>query len=226
MSPGKSKLNYRPESYWDPADPVIAITGNVTGALRREAIRRTLEDDLPLDAMIDDEALQDVLSEERRAAQGAIHPWLMGGEYLPPYLPGEVEIARITLGSVMMDVIAIRARRQRGRILYRVVDEYPEDGLIRSYRPKSSPRPLTLGELVGLIDSMRSDECARGQTYLEWLRDTGCEDIESAADFVEVSSPFYPELKALFDARAADWLAERRRKLAEEEEEGELENDA
>ena len=32
-------LDFRPASYWDAADPVVAITQNIKGQLRREMVR-------------------------------------------------------------------------------------------------------------------------------------------------------------------------------------------
>jgi hypothetical protein len=155
-------FTFRPDSYWDPADPVTAIVANITGELRRNAVRAALEGDPVMAASIDgdEEALADHLSEERRTVQGAVHPWAMGGEYLPPYLPGEVEIARISMMSVTMDVIALRARRHRGRIHYRVVDEYEGMG-VSSWGQKTSARPLTFRQLVRLIDSIRNGPASR-----------------------------------------------------------------
>jgi hypothetical protein len=50
----------------------------------------------------------------------------MGGEYLPNLMPNEVEIARVTMTSTTMDVISIRARHTKHKIIYRIVDEYME----------------------------------------------------------------------------------------------------
>ncbi len=47
----------------------------------------------------------------------------MGDEYLPDYLPGEVEIARVSLRSVTADMIALRARPEGVGIRYRWVAE-------------------------------------------------------------------------------------------------------
>ena len=76
----------------------------------------------------------------------------MGGEYLPPLRKGEVEIARISLASVTADQISVRARRSRGRIRYRVVDEYMETSTYVCH-PASSVSPLSLGELIALMES-------------------------------------------------------------------------
>jgi hypothetical protein len=48
----------------------------------------------------------------------------LGGQFIPPYLTGEVEIARICLQSTTSDVISLRARPLPERIAYRIEDEY------------------------------------------------------------------------------------------------------
>ena len=62
----------------------------------------------------------------------------MGGEYLPDYLPEEVEIARVAMESTTADVISIRAFMEADNLIhYRVVDEYEF-----SQPFTESPRPL------------------------------------------------------------------------------------
>ena len=75
----------------------------------------------------------------------------MGGEYLPDLKTGEIEIARITLKSTTLDVISIRARKSSARISYRMVDEYGEHEYALAI--KSSKEPLTLQQVIKLIDS-------------------------------------------------------------------------
>jgi len=50
----------------------------------------------------------------------------MGGEYLPPFLHDETEIARISLESTSADQITVRAQRLPDGIAYRIVDEYED----------------------------------------------------------------------------------------------------
>jgi hypothetical protein len=94
-----------------------------------------------------------------------------------------------------------------------MVDEYECDFDIR---PKSSARPITMGELVGLIDSIDDGNIEEGQNYLDAIRDFNADDLESIErmiGFVTVSSPLYPGLEAFYEARAEAWAAKRREEL-------------
>ncbi len=214
--------NYRPESYWEePADSLNNIKGEARRHLIAHAISAGEYDDIP------DEILKDELSDDVRRFAGTIHPAFMGGEYLPPYLPGEVEIVRVSMESVTYDVLSIRARRtDDGLIHYRMVDEYedPGDGSYKC-RPETSSQPLTFGELVSLIDSskrigLKDESIPDLATY---LRDYNyeCErckyHLDSLIDFVHVSSPFYPELEEWYEADAQEWYETRLAELRAEE---------
>ena len=204
-------LEYRPVSYWDHQDPVSVVLVNLGGDLRRGVIRDFVTGPVPgpLGAL-ESQSLGNAVDERQREALGRIHPWSMGGEYLPGYLPGEAEIARIALDSTSRDVICVRARRRSGRIHYRIVDEYESPW---ECRPKSSRLPLTFGQLIRLLDSANVDDCYSGGDLGDALRDirlAGSGDPEDAAGFVEVSSVFYPEVEGYYRRKAEDWL---RRKL-------------
>src|SRR5512140_1979700 len=87
-SPEGPDLDFRPD-YWNPADPVTAIVANIKGAVRRglvvQALRREPGD--PAAATdIPEDLREDALEEGDRIMWGRIHPAMMGGEYLPPYL--------------------------------------------------------------------------------------------------------------------------------------------
>ena len=116
---------------------------------------------------------------------------------------------RIVLESVTQDVIGIRARRRRGgrRIFYRVVDEYHEPGRAAwRCRPASSARPLTLAELIALIEGAQDPDFDEHEgTLPDRLRDMqeGA-DPEDVADFVRVESDFYPALSAYFEEKARE----------------------
>src|SRR5262245_45038225 len=105
MSAHVVNLQFRPATYWDTPDALLA---NIKGEQRRQLIQHAL-------AIADAEELetwllQDELTDEERELVGRIHPLLMGGEYLPDYQPGEVEIARVALQSTTGDVISVGAR--------------------------------------------------------------------------------------------------------------------
>jgi hypothetical protein len=112
---------FRPISYWKVTDPLAALLRNVKGTNRRQMIRdywnagriNKLSEDL----------LEVALCDDQRALLGTFHPSFMGGEYLPEYRHGEVEIARIELRSVTSDVMSVRARPRKSGILYSVCDE-------------------------------------------------------------------------------------------------------
>ncbi|MBA2527010.1 MAG: hypothetical protein H0V18_14700 [Pyrinomonadaceae bacterium] len=82
-------------------------------------------------------------------------PYVDVGEYLPDLLPGEVEIARIVLKSSTGDVVSIRARANVKRITYRVVDEYETSF---NFEPRESAAPLTLKEILDMIDGLEDDK--------------------------------------------------------------------
>ncbi|MEO7137434.1 MAG: hypothetical protein ABI037_06940 [Gemmatimonadales bacterium] len=211
-------LQFRPGNYWDASDPLTAILANIKGENRRQMVRDFITGQAPAWlGEIDPDLLDDTLEVGVRNQLITLHPSWMGGEYLPPYLPGEGEIARIVLASTTQDVISVRARRRRSgeRIIYRIVDEYHDVPNNRyTCSPQSSVHPLSLGELIQLIDHA-------GHAGLnpdgKSLTDNLCELQEGASPndlcgFVTVESPFYPQLEEYFDWRQKRWVE---RKTAE-----------
>ena len=91
-------------------------------------------------------------------------------------------------------------------------------------------KPLTLGELIDLIDtSARDDEAYPGglvNSHLEYLlhEEAWIETPAEVAFFATVTSAFYPMLNEYYLARAEAWLAEveAERQAEREEEEYEL----
>src|SRR6266542_2636746 len=141
-------LDYRPRDYFWAARLKIPLPSSIAGATRREIFRALIKAGSPVPHGLD----AAVLDEETRQMWGRMHPSNMGGEYLPPLRKGEVEIARISLQSVTADQISIRARRLIGRIGYRIVDEYPDFSPFVCH-PPSSLSPLSLGELIALMET-------------------------------------------------------------------------
>jgi len=203
-------LTYRPE-YWRPSDPISEIIANVKGEARRQMILDVLEGRhrlTPPGADLPDEMLADTLSNEDRTAWGRFHPHFMGGEYLPNYSRGEIEIARVVLASATTDVVSVRARRGRNlRIHFRVVDEYET---AFAFYPKSAKAPLTLAGMIDLLDSIRQEDDEPGHEYIAWNRDGnyGFDPGDPAkwAHFVTVKSPFYRLLEPFYRWRNDQWL--------------------
>jgi hypothetical protein len=198
--PVQFDLSFRPESYWAESSLGQALLGNIQGEARRKILLETLGSDDP--EALPEGLLEPVLSPGMREALGRIHPMFMGGEYLPAYLPGEVEIARICLASVTADVISVRARPEGDhRIRYRIVDEYEVEYILPF---DESREPLTLGELIRVLeetpDSARSDVgLVLGPLAYNLEGDDGGGNPTEYHGFVTVRSEFYRELGSYFD---------------------------
>ena len=198
----------RPSSYWEDETLEQAILKNIKGDFRREEIRKAIAAGT-LDA-IPEEILKETLSENVRRFTGRIHPRFMGGEYLPDFEAGEVEIARIALESTTSDVISIRARRTaKGTILYRVADEY--GGEFRLSR-KRSKRPMSLREMIAFLEETGL-EGMRGGLMLGYndMNADAMGERESLRHFTRIGSEFYPQLfdhcERVFDEWAGEAFA-------------------
>jgi hypothetical protein len=191
-------LTFRPASYFRPQRLTDQVTSKITGSVRRRLVQEALDagEDVP------PALLEGTLDEETLDAITGFHPALLGGEFLPRQQRGEVEIARISLESTTSDQVVLRARRSGARLRYTVEDEYEGEYVDPAYRPRSSTRPLTLGQLVSLIDS------AYDVFDVIRMNLDGGSDVRDMASFVAVTSEFYPQLESLYERRIAAWLAE------------------
>jgi hypothetical protein len=189
-------LGYRPFSYFWPIGLKTHLLAKVKGAERKILLRRLIAtkqlDDIP------ETLTRSALSDDERRARSYVHPAMMGGEFLPDMDEQEVEIARITLQSVTQDVTSVYARREGGRIYYRVVDEYEGDTL-SDQRERISDQPLTLGELEAYFNAASDVFEALAMNF----------DVDSDLDhiliFAEATSPFYPQFGDLYARRIASW---------------------
>jgi hypothetical protein len=200
--------SYRPDSYWSAKD-LRQLVANIKGAERKKRALQLIDEGCLEEAT--DFVLADTLSEEDRDRAGQIHPALMGGEYLPDYHASEIEIARITMDSITQDVISIRARPEKGQIHYRVVDEYESECLIK---PKSSSRPLTLRQLVRLIDTGKDGDGPIGLGIIEIHRECTGQPADDFANFMHFSSEFYPDLTKHYWFAEQRWLEKNRNRRA------------
>ena len=207
-------LDFRPESYTDFRDPVSLAVNGISGQMRRIMVRDMLtaegakrsQHDHVL-GPIEPELLEERVSEEfRGAAFGFGGPTWMGGEYLPPLLDGEVEIARIVLRSSTMDVYAVRARRVDDRYHYRMVDEYASEFRLCH---ETSREPLTLGEMIELLETAAGDGAdfgGAGAVTAWWNQQWRFgDDPEACTAFAWVESELYAGLAVWYEARAAAW---------------------
>jgi hypothetical protein len=201
-------LDYRPHNFFWAADLKVPLPSSIAGETRRQLVRALMDWDAPLPDGLDAE----VLDEAMREVWGRMHPSHMGGEYLSPLRKGEVEIARISLQSVTADQISIRARRIGRRIGYCVVDEYPEFWTYVCH-PASSVSPLSLGELIALMESAREGGSIIFPILAMNLRDS---TPAALATFITVTSDFYADLGRYYRALTDAWLEERAREKSDE----------
>lgn len=196
-------LNYRPNSYFLPADLGIQLASTIQGVERRAIYERLIEEGR--EGEVADVVAKPVLTGEERTMLGRIHPRFMGGEYLPAPRKGEVEIARIAIASTTQDTVAVYARRGKNRICYRVVDEYQGVTLLDPLR-RTSVRPLKLEALV--------DFFLASWDLIGCLDSNFCEDgyppEEVRAFITDASSDFYAEFGDLIFARVDQWLSAQR----------------
>jgi hypothetical protein len=215
-------FDFRPQTYWPELPSEQTVRAQIKGTVRRDLAGGMLEGEPPMAAGVDF-VFAESLDDATRDAWGSVHPGMLGGEFLPDNLEGEVEIARIDLASVTSDALQVRARPDDREIAYRVVDEYETehgDPSTWAYEvaPSRSVKPLTFGELIDLIDGTRR---SGGISYGDDRFDVGLidgiinynvyegdQDLQAARNFFRVSSPFYRQLGAYYDARLEHWYEE------------------
>jgi hypothetical protein len=124
-----------------------------------------------------------------------------------------VVIASVELESTLSEVIVVRAEPDPGGIRYSVVDEHESEFIVA---PETSTEPLTMGELVELIDGARvrgEETLGPGlvEPYLEYHLELDV-PAEELRGFVSVVSQFYPQLESYHRGRTEAWVdaAERR----------------
>ena len=185
--------SFRPQ-YFGPQSLAQYYGSRVKGELRRRYAA-----DLANSGEYDEEIMSEALSDAGRSAVGAIHPSLMGGEYLPDFLEGEIEVARVVLQSTTMDVISLRARREGGEYAYRIVDEYETEF---DFTIDNTYKSLSMLEIVGAINK---NELVTGP--LDLNLEGGALPSELCG-FVSVTSSYYPGLMEHYERVVAQWIEE------------------
>jgi len=198
-------LDFRPRSYFWPMAAEKHVLGRISGTRRRQIAGELLAEGH--DPSEFEHLGDNILPDEERNGLMAIHPSLSGGEYLPPLDTEEVEIVRVNLvGSVLGDVISLRARRSKDGIVYSIADEYEME-----YQPgiPSSEQPLTMRELIDLLEM---SEPALGIGFLEESLEAGIE-LDHLENFMRVESLFYPQLESWYEEQTEQWLAEEAKEI-------------
>lgn len=218
-------LDFRPESYVADWCVTASIIQNMAGEARRErAFQRLAEGGAGL---MDPRFLADHLTDELRTAVVAFDPVRnISGEYLPPYLPSENEIARLVLATTPRAVYSVRvgpywpsrevlSKWKMGLKLplsrVRIVDDHGEGVLVHSDINRAGTY-LSLRELVRIIDrswGVGTRDLPRHIPFPErlvlWRAEQGvC--AEELQDFVHVYSAVYPELAPFYRERIARWV--------------------
>ena len=202
--PESFDLDFRPRSYWGPQSLETVIGSRVKGELRRQVALIDLKN-----GWYDPEFAAESLPELLSLTRIGIDHWFMGGEYLPDLMPNEVEIARVVMKSALLDVVSIRARRTKHRIIYRIVDEEDPPAFDYHLTRKTSIKPLSMRELIEMIDNaVDGGLVGIGR---DWVRDDGYfgwteRDAKRYHDFETAWSAFYPELENWYDEGNKEWL--------------------
>ena len=214
---GTFNLDFRPKGYW--------VYANARQQLKAGQTR------------VDDGELLD-LCDEVAAEEGSDSGELSAGAELDlltaflgrlnhPAREGEaVEIAHIQMFNPWCDYISVLAEWRDGRIHYQVVDNYPH---LWSYRctPESSNRPLSLGELIELIDTAELVGNSAGEVESRGLvfdvldrnaDESGARaEIEELRSFIRVTSPFYDDLEVWYAIACDEWCVNRLAGLEDDE---------
>ncbi len=206
-------FTYKPISYFEDLKVEEKLRSKIKGQIRGDLVSKNIRG-----GPVPPELLKSSLDDPLRFAQGQMHPWMMGGEYLPNLRVSEVEICRIVLKSTTMDVFSMRAQKGEKKLHFSIADEYGDD----EYRlpQPSSLEPLTMGELIENLDSCikvsthtgEENEYGGGGLVRPWLFqqfEFGY-SAEEASDFVTVHSVFYPDIEEYYDHQKQIWFQEMR----------------
>ena len=219
-------LEQRPEAYFG-GD--AELRASLLGEWRRQQVLAEL--DAGRGAEVPEALFASKLDDRLRDFIGGIHPSMMGGEYLPALKSNEIEIARVCLESTTADVISVRAELRADGYHYSVVDEYQDEGDAYQLKLEHSEEPLSLGELIQLVDtcstkgvsleaSYGADRGALGLVMPFYYQQWECgDDAQGMLDFVSVRSEFYPALGSYYFNRGVVWREVIDRDLEEEEDE-------
>lgn len=208
-------MGYRPPHYVADWCPTAAIVQDIVGDARREWVHQRLAAG-PLRPPVDRRLLASHLTPALRERVVARDPArLVAGEYLPPYLPGEHEVARVVVRTLPRIVYSVRARlvpnaNGEGCVTEcRILGESDEPFVVPVVGGTGT---LPMHALVAFIDTSRPahlrDERPRFLPLPEllalWRNPAPAGELQR---FVRVESLVYPELGRLYRERLRGWVA-------------------
>ena len=204
-------IEFRPNSYFEDLDLKTRLGSKIKGQIRNQLVAEKIDNDF-----VPPEIFASALSDKHRDMHSAIHPWMMGGEYLPDLKEREVEICRVVLKSTTMDVTSLRACQVDQEIHYRDVDEYGDSEYVLVH--KSSSEPLSMKQVIENLDGTSEIHTDSGElndygggglvkpaVYQQFESGVSPEEI---SDFVTVHSVFYPNLEQYYEHQKDAWIQE------------------
>jgi hypothetical protein len=209
--------DHAPVSYLDHAHPLHAILSGIPTQQRRQLVREWLEqhpnDELPLDL------LASRVTQKDRAMGTVLDPMWLGGQFLPPLGARSVEIARVCLRSTTGDVFSLRASWSGARWRYRLDDDYPDLKMGWTLPQQSSRLPLTLRQVIRMIDLAWPQIEGDPTRSLVWgLLDFRLGEGGVDPDFLWVESDIYPDLQRHYAVNIEVRYGEEEEEEDEEEE--------
>lgn len=134
-------------------------------------------------------------------------PHYLDKPFLPDLQRGEVEIAHISLDSTTCDRFSIRAKRtKKGMIKYSIADEYGDDYFIYDLAKKSSKIPLSLKELIFLLENSYSNDTQNlilQHNISQWDGESPKDDLRN---FTYISSDIYKDLEKHCEQVFEEWV--------------------
>ena len=168
-------LEMRPDTYFSPPEFELELLRKVKNEVLREKIRALFAEGRHGEVI---ELVELANSARDRKALERFHPMYMAGNYLPELEDDEVEIARVILQSVLLDVASVYAKPSSARIDYKVVDDNGS-----TWGEMVSEKTLTLGELADFLFA--------SWPILDHLKSCYGDDLDGCLRFISGESDFY-----------------------------------
>ncbi|MDA9680045.1 hypothetical protein N9U06_01135 [Gammaproteobacteria bacterium] len=195
----KFSLSFRPSNYWGPQKVETHFGARAKGEFNKQQTMTRLK------KIGKKQAGPGGIKTNPETTNQVVSPaFLMGGKYLPELRANEVEIARIIKKSTTLDVVSIRARQTKNRIVYNIVDEYPEYDPDYYLTKRTSVNSLRLSELIEMIDSAVEDGLVGSGRNSHHSQGFPAEEVY---DFETAASVYYADLWGWYNEVNKEWLS-------------------